>query len=414
MKLINKINLRYLIFSSIILLFLGVGIHISLQLLLEEETDEKLVHISKVAIKHIEKEKKLSTLEPYISTHIISPKKDTSYFSNIVILDNDKEGEEFRQLNVVKNIEDKTYRIIIRESAVESDDLLEAIAVLILVSLSLLLIMLYLINRIISTSVWSTFYTNLEKLKHFSLTNLKPFTPEESDVLEFKELNNVIKTLTDKVIEDYEILKQFSEDASHELQTPLAVIRSKIESLLDGNQLNELQTEKIQAIYNSVNKLSRINKGLLLIAKIGNRQFNRLELLNISELVKEKVSYFTELAEIKSLKFNIKLISNWNLNSNKYLFDLLLNNLLYNAISHSHPKGDITILLEDKKMTISNSGEKPIENQDRMFERFSKGENSGSVGLGLAISKQICLAINLHLNYRFENGYHLFSVTEKL
>lgn len=414
MKLINKINQRYLVFSALIMIFLGLGIIISVRLIINEETDEKLEHTGKTIAQQIEKENKLISLEPYISVKTINYKDDSKYFSDTVFFDGDKEGEKFRELILVENIHNKTYQIVIRESVVESDDLIEGISLVILVALVLLLLSLFLINRKISKSVWSTFYINLKKLKHFSLIELTPFEPEKSSILEFKELNEVIKTLTEKVIHDYGVLKQFSEDASHELQTPLAVIRAKIESLLNGNQLNSVQSEKIQAISNSVNKLSRINNGLLLLTKIDNNQFTQFELLSIHQMIIEKIEYFKELAELKGKEINYSCKSEWNIQGNKNLLDILINNLLSNAINYGGSSGKIDIDLEYNKLIIKNPGDEAIINRFKMFERFNKESDSGSVGLGLAISKHICNVHKLFIEYSFEKGAHVFTVHEKL
>lgn len=414
MKLINKINRKYLWYSFILMLCLSIGIHFSIRFVIDEETDENLERIAKIVIEQIENGNPLTSLEPYISVHPTEYSIDTAYFFNSIFQKGEMQGEEYRQFTTIKNIDNETYQIIIREIIVESHELLETISILTIFSLLLLLILLYFANRKISKSVWLVFYKNLEKLKQFSLTDLIPFEPEQSDISEFQELNEVVKSLSEKVIKDYNTLKQFSEDASHELQTPLAVIRSKIESLLDGDLLNEVQTEKMQSIYNSVNKLSRINKGLLLLTKIDNNQFSQSEILDVNRLIETKIEYFNELAEIKGLTFKYNHLSEWQCNANPYLFDILLNNLLSNAITHSNTKGNINITLENNKLILSNPGQRPIENIERLFERFYKESNSNSVGLGLAISKQICYALGLNIACHFEKNTHFFTISEKL
>ena len=414
MKLINKINRKYLWYSFILMLCLSIGIHFSIRFVIDEETDENLERIAKIVIEQIENGNPLTSLEPYISVHPTEYSIDTAYFFNSIFQKGEMQGEEYRQFTTIKNIDNETYQIIIREIIVESHELLETISILSIFSLLLLLILLYFANRKISKSVWLVFYKNLEKLKQFSLTDLIPFEPEQSDISEFQELNEVVKSLSEKVIKDYNTLKQFSEDASHELQTPLAVIRSKIESLLDGDLLNEVQSEKMQSIYNSVNKLSRINKGLLLLTKIDNNQFSQSEILDVNRLIETKIEYFNELAEIKGLTFKYNHLSEWQCNANPYLFDILLNNLLSNAITHSNTKGNINITLENNKLILSNPGQRPIENIERLFERFYKESNSNSVGLGLAISKQICYALGLNIACHFEKNTHFFTIPEKL
>ena len=120
------------------------------------------------------------------------------------------------------------------------------------------------------------------------------------------------------------------------------------------------------------------------------------------------------MAEIKGLTFKYNHLSEWQCNANPYLFDILLNNLLSNAITHSNTKGNINITLENNKLILSNPGQRPIENIERLFERFYKESNSNSVGLGLAISKQICYALGLNIACHFEKNTHFFTISEKL
>ncbi len=410
MKLIQKINQRYIIYSIITLVLMGIVLFFTLRIIIDEETDEKL----EITCLHIERllseKKEVFVLEPFILVEFAEIIKEDKYFSDTMIYMESQEHEEFRQLTVFKEIGGISYKIIIRESILESEDLLETLSVIILISLIVLFILFYLINNRVSISVWLPFYNNLEKLKNFSLQKMVKFKPENSNIDEFRELNIVLKSLTNKVINDYEILKKFSENASHELQTPLAIMRSKIETLLEDTTFRLPQIEKIQAIYQSINRLTKINKGLLLLTKIENQQFTNLEDISLNNFIMSQIDHFKELMEIRDLKLNYSSHSDWIVNCDKTLFEILLNNLFSNAIMHNIPGGDIQIFLQNRKLTFSNSGTKAIENANLIFDRFYKGAESGSSGLGLAISKQICIALGLQISYDFLNEMHVFYI----
>ncbi len=408
MKLIHKINQRYLIYSLAVLILLGVAINITLKIIVADETDETLEYTYKHVERLIKEKQQLVLLEPFISVELIDHAWESRCFSDTILYTELNESEEFRQLTVIKTINNNTYKITVRESAIESGDLLETVIILILISLLLLFGMLFYLNMRISKSVWSPFYKNLEKLKNFSLQKMETFRPENSNISEFQELNETLKSLTGKLINDYDTLKKFTENASHELQTPLAIIRSKIESLLEGNELSPVQAEKIKSIYQSVNRLTRINKNLLLLTKIENQQFVKIEAVSIKKSILEQMEYFSELTELKELRVDFRDISDWILRCDKTLIEILFNNLFSNAIKHNIRGGAINIQLENKKMIMSNSGTKPIENTRRMFDRFYKEAVSDSTGLGLAISKQICLVLNLKIEYHFSGKMHSF------
>jgi signal transduction histidine kinase len=410
MKLINKINRRYLFYSLIVLIFLCVAINIALKIIIAEETDETLEYNYRQVERLIKEKIQFAMPEPFVSVQLIGHARESRCFSDTMLYYYSDEGEKFRQLTVIKTINNNTYKITVRESTIESGDLLETVIILVFISLLLLFGMLFYLNMRISKSVWLPFYKNLEKLKKFSLHKRVTFCPENSDISEFQELNKTLKSLTEKVINDYDIIKKFAENASHELQTPLAIIRSKIESLLEGNELAPVQAEKIQSVYKSVNRLTKINKDLLLLTKIENQQFVKIEAVSMKKFILEQMEYFSELAGIMEIKIDFRDTADWIINCDKALIEILVNNLFSNAIKHNIKGGAINIELENKKMVISNSGTKNIEDAKHIFDRFYKEAGSDSIGLGLAIAKQICLMLNLKIEYNFSDKIHSFTL----
>lgn len=410
MKLTQKINRHYATNSFAIFLVAGVVLFFILKNIVNEDTDVKLENTYEQIELLIKNRPQTLDLYPTITVTEVLNNPDQKYFSDTTLLIVD-EMEEYRQLVGYATINNVHYKITVRELGIESQDLFTTLAIVTLFGFSFLILSLYIINRKIAQTTWLPYFQNLEKLKQFSLQTLTPFDPVKSDTNEFNEMNVVLKSLTDKVISDYDNLKKFSENASHELQTPLAIIRSKIESLMDENSLSSMQVEKIHSIYQSVNRLAKINSGLVLLTKIENGQFSEIEQIDLSKILKQHIENFSELIEIKELKLQYNETEQQIINGNKILIELLINNILGNAILHSIKGDDIIIMLNKNVLQFSNSGQKIITENDRLFERFYKSGPSASTGLGLAISKQICIALKWDICYSFKNQYHIFKIT---
>jgi signal transduction histidine kinase len=410
MRLIQQINKQYIFFSFIVLILAGASIFFILKLVLDEETDERLAHTFKQIVRQENQYLDEVEVYPIMSVRRNYSNANQRYFSD-TLLHVRKKSEKYRQLVDYAERNGIKYKITLREEALESDDLYETLTLIILLSFTSLLVALFIINKRIAQKIWSPFFENLEKLKKFSLQSLNPFTPTETQTDELNEMNVVLKSLTNKVMADYDNLKKFSENASHELQTPLAIIRTKIESILEENALSSTQAEKIQAIYHNINRLSKINKGLILLTKIENKQFTGQEEVSFNDIINAQIENFSELIEMKELEFHYQYRSDWKINGDKILVEMLINNLFGNAILHNSEKGRLIIELDSHLLKFSNSGEEVVAEKERLFERFYKSGATGSTGLGLAITKQICLSLSLKIGYTFENQLHIFKIS---
>ena len=410
MKLMNKINIRYLLFSLGVLIILGIAINFVLFYIISEELDEKLLNIQKRVTAQIKNENFIPVIKPYIEVVEVADKQEQSYFSDTIIENlHENEWEEFRQLISIKTINGKTFKIIVRESKLESDELFESIALIIFLTFIVLVFILFVVNSRIAKSVWLPFYNNLKLVTNFSLNDLSPLHLKPTNIKEFNELNNVIFSLTEKVISDYKSVKQFSENASHEIQTPLTIISAKLESLINSNGLNAEQLEKVKSIYSSVHRLSKLNKSLLLLTKIENKQFKDVEEISIRKVIEEKLIEFQELISLGNLKLETSLNEDILMVISPLLADILINNLISNSINHNKEKGKIKIEIKERQLSISNSGDAILSNSGNIFNRFYKDNpSSKSVGLGLAIVKKICDTHNIKITYSFKENKHFF------
>jgi len=260
-------------------------------------------------------------------------------------------------------------------------------------------------------NVWSPFNENLEILKNFSLENSQPIHLQETNIDEFQELNHSLVKLTEKINSDYKNLKEFTENASHEMQTPLAIMQSKAEMLMQSDNLSRAQLQQIKAIYLAGQRLSKLNKTLLLLAKIDNQQYKNKETIDINEAIERQLELFEDFVENKKLKINKKSTLNTKIEANPLLFDMVISNLLSNAIKHNIEHGNIDILTTDLFISISNSGIPPKLNSTTLFERFKKeSSSSNSFGLGLAIVKKVCDIYHWKINHSFIENQHNITV----
>lgn len=292
----------------------------------------------------------------------------------------------------------------------EDTEYLVQIIGLITLALSVgLLLTLFITNRYILNGLWKPFYKTLVELKSFNISDYKALSLKTTKVDEFNELNDAVRSMSLKAKNDFQTLKEFTENASHEMQTPLAVITSKLDILIQDETLKVKQYEQINDIYTSTNRLARLNQSLLLLVKIENNLIDDIELLRLDSLIEEKIKQFQELITDKQIKVEIYL-STKEISASKYLIDILLNNLFSNAIRHNLPNGKLIVILNNDKLVFKNNGLPHTLNTDNMFDRFKKGNKSDGTGLGLALVKNICILNNWNVCYYYETPCHVFQL----
>ena len=272
----------------------------------------------------------------------------------------------------------------------------------------LLLGAIVVINRKASRKLWTPFYHTMETVRNYDiLKNKPPALAGETGVDEFNRLNETLTRLIDHAYSVYNNQKQFTENASHELQTPLAIIRSKVELLMDTPFLNEDIAAKLGDINEANERLSQMNKNLLLLTKIDNNQFPEEHAVQVTELLRKYIRHYQEYYEGDPPEIKVYLEEGVLLQANSSLIEILINNLLRNAIVHNVPGGYVDIRLTGRELTIENSGLVLEGDPQRLFERFKKGrDESGTTGLGLALVRQICFLYRFDVQYLHKAGIH--------
>lgn len=333
-------------------------------------------------------------------------------FSDTLIFDStENELAPNSLLTSISNIGNKTYFVRIWRSTIEFDELVEGIITGMVFIYIFLLVVFIGINWWVSRSLWKPFYQILESLKAFRPNSKQSPEILSTSIREFKALNQSVSEMMDKMIADFKRQKQFTENASHEMQTPLAIIKAKIDLLIQSDKLTENETDLIVEIENSCTKLSRLNKSLLLLTKIENRQFVTEEVVSINKVLDDSIALFKDDFDSKHIKLTKVIESEKFIRINPDLCSVLVNNLIQNAIRHNKEKGNIEILLTDEKLFISNTGALVALDETKIFDRFQKNVSShDSLGLGLAIVKEIADINGLEVIYSYTSNTHSFSI----
>jgi signal transduction histidine kinase len=256
-------------------------------------------------------------------------------------------------------------------------------------------------------TVWSGFEHNLHVIETYSLKQQEDITLEKSDIEEFERLSKIITEFTRKMRLDYVSLKEFTENASHEIQTPVAIALMNLEEILQQDIKEDL-FQKVVNVMNSLKRLSAINKNLILLTKIENRQFESSDEVLINEKVVQKKNEFTGLFESKELDVKIQSEGAFVVRMNEYLSEVLVGNLLSNAVKHNITGGKIRILIKPGILKICNTAEHGTLANKNIFNRFVSGTPNSS-GLGLAIVRQICELHHLDVHYQ-KDDLHCFTI----
>ena len=414
MKLAVKYNRVALFASIIILVMTGVVYYTVIHFILTDRLDKDLAIEEDEIAAYVKTYRKLPLAGNFkdqkVAFQLISSPEapERKFFNTTYYNESENKKEPGRSLLTFLDVNGQPYSITITKSRVEAEDLVRIIFMITLGVTIVLLVTMMLINRFLLRNLWRPFYTVLKQMKAFNLANQDEIVADETNVDEFRELNLAVAAMSARVKQDYKELKTFTDNASHEMLTPLAVINSKLDTLIQTETFTNVQGELIDDIYLAVNRLSRLSQSLLLLAKIENNLIADQEFVNLKELIEQKIRQFQELIQAQGILLSQELAYK-EANMNRYLADILINNLLSNAIRHNYSGGEIIVQLNDRMLSVSNTGNAE-KLSDQAFERFYKNASSEGMGLGLAISYQICALYGFNLTYGFREGKHVFLI----
>ena len=422
--LLSKTTKPFIIYVLIILVISIPAYYLVVDAIWKHELDEHNDIVARKTASQINslkltEEKLIETIQLWNdvqpSTNIRKLEKNDNLKDSIFIVEKPhdflhfEEIDRFRCLSKVIYLNQKPYRFNIETNIEETQETIFFISITTVFLFVLIVGGLLFLNRRLSKSVWKPFRETLDQLKTFSLNNQTKIEFSKTDVSEFDELNQSLTKLIEHNVSVYKTQKEFTENASHELQTPLAILKNKLDILLQNQDLTEKQYQIAEEMNRALSRSSRINKNLLLLAKIDNKQFDS-ETFHLDEVLNQSLEILQEHFEQKNISVKTEISDNVKVNGNIGLTEVLINNLILNAIRHTSINGSILIRLSQSEFEVSNSGTEKL-NSDLLFKRFSRfsKDNNGS-GLGLAIVQEICKSQNWTIDYRFENNNHIFSV----
>lgn len=419
MKLLVKTNI-YISIATIILMLAGMIIVYFLILnKINHEVDEHLILDKNKIVYMLNKGKHIKHFSSNIGEHIDIKEIATrtifgnkfNYYKTTEV--EGEEGEEeltYRQLLFQTTINNKHYEVKISHSLSEKEEIREYITTTIILFVCFSFFILFLLNLVISKLIWSPFYDIMNQLKTWTFSNNKAVSIPKTNIAEFIELEQTINMFIHKIQTDYIELKEFTENISHETQTPVSIISAKLEMLMQEFNYSTSQKQLLMDAFKATLRLKKLNQSLILLTKIERNYYTTVEKADIAELIEQKLAEMQDFITAKNLKITKTLVS-VEKELNPEIFNILINNLLFNAIKHNVENGSIKISLTTGKLMIENTGfPGPIE-KENIFARFKPyTTENDSIGLGLAIIKKIADFFQWEISYSFTNDQHLFTL----
>lgn len=384
-----------------------------------DETDDTLENYSNILINTALHDPSIlettGTLMSFYTFRPISEQEGRYYrdvfYDSEVYIEIEDEDEPVRVMRTAFRMPDgQYYELTLMISILERDDMVEAMLWYLGALFLLFLISTSIGIRLILRGVFRPLHRLLEWLHSIQPGKEVPPLDNPSNIREFRQLSEAAVDMGNRSYKAYEEQKQFIENASHELQTPLAIVRGKVELLAESESLSEAQMKELDAIYSTLGRAIKLNKSLLLLSRIENGQYAESEDVSVDELLDTLLPDLMDIYESKQIRLSRQYGERpFIIRCNHSLAQILLSNLIKNALLHNREGGLLQIVTTPVSLTVSNTGEAPLD-PDKLFRRFyhSMDRKKDSTGLGLAIAQTIARSSGLKLTYQWEEGMHCF------
>lgn len=414
MKLLTKTTLYYVTISLFIFFILGIGIYQLVKRLEDrkvnqELNDQRLRFTQGLGNKNIDLSKTSIISSGLIQLYPVPSRiyPDIAYRDTFLFDEIHKSYIPYRSLSFYLTIGGALYHMSIYKSLFESNYLIEQVALVITSITFIFLLTVYFLYRYSFGRIWSDFFTTIDKIHHFNLSSPEKLDFPTSAIIEFNQLNEVLKKMIDRISNDFEGLREFTGNLTHEIQTPLAVIRSRADLLLQDQSSNENQMQIAGSINAETVRLSKLVKALSFFTKLDYRQFSNDLIIDIGSMIRDKFELFDDFVKAKELNTDLQIIADPHIKMDMELADILFTNLIKNSIRHNIKQGKIFVRIDSDSFSIKNTGEKLNLNPDVLFERFNKlSKNSESLGIGLSLVKKICDYYGFSISYLHSDGIH--------
>ena len=410
MKLTTKTSLSFISLSTIFFLIGSVFMYFAVRSILAEDLSSRLYQMQGNFIDNINSKNDINSAS---NQHVFINESfviNTTQFSDTVLIENDK-YVLYRKICFYHNFQNKIYKVEILQSQAQTDLLIWRIVILNVALAMVFFLIIFFLNQISVRRGLKVFYSTVRKLENFNISKPELMYFENSEIDELKKLTEVLKTMSIKISGDFNDQKEYTENVSHEIQTPLAIISSKADELLQSENLKKEEMEQLEIIMNTTSRLAKINQALILLTKIDNSFYTDQSVISIDKIIHEKLDFFSDLILERKISLKINICNGLDYKMNRYLADTLFLNIIKNAIMHNNQNGSIDIVLEGNLLQIINTGQKLL-NKENIFKRFVRSNNKDSLGIGLSIVKKICNFYYIDIDYSFDEK-HRFNLNFK-
>lgn len=423
MRLLHVITLRLSLLATLILFCWSVFFYYTIMNEVNDEVDDSLEDYAEMIIIRSVRNEALPTASSgsnnqfflrEITPQYAAQTPHVRYEDRDVFIEEKDEFEPARVLTYIfQNDDGKFFELEVSTPHIDKKDLRGAIFYWIVFLFLAILLCILLLNLWTIGHSMRPLRKLLRWLDKYRVGEDNRPLDNPTKIYEFRKLNEVVKESIERTEVAYEQQKMFIGNASHEMQTPLAICNSRLEMLLEAPSLTERQMEEIVKTRQTLEQLSRMNRSLLLLTKIDNGQFADVADVNFTESIQRLLPDYEMVYASKNIRLQTELQGDFIVRMDESLAQTLLSNLLKNAFVHNHEGGEITIKATTDSLLFENTGAPESLNRDYIFERFyHSSDNRQSLGLGLAVVKAICQRYGLRIDYAFNNGKHAFTIVK--
>lgn len=338
------------------------------------------------------------------------------FYDATVYIELEDEDEPVRVMCTAFRMPDgQYYELKLMISILERDDMVEAMLWYLGALFLLFLICTSIGIQLVLKGVFRPLHRLLDWLHCIQPGKEVPPLDNPTKIREFRQLSDAALDLGNRSYKAYEEQKQFIENASHELQTPLAIVRGKVELLAESEGMTEQQMEQLDEIYATLGRAVKLNKSLLLLSRIENGQYTEMEDVSVDEILDELLPDLMDIYEHKQVRLIRKREEQpFIIRCNHSLAQILVSNLVKNSLLHNREEGELQVLTTPTSLVIKNTGDVPLDGE-KLFRRFYHGMDGkkDSTGLGLAIARSIALSSSLKLTYEWQDGMHTFRLVKE-
>mgnify|MGYP006081428139 FL=1 len=411
MKLLTKTSLNFISASVIFFLVGSMVMYFSVRNIIAKDLQNRLLQQQNEFIYTAQQNKVTDLVSELVFVHTTENKQLYS-FSDTVLIVNEK-YMLYRKLAFSYTQNEQDYKVSILLSQSESDKLIMKIVIMNVGFAMLFFLIMFFVNRRSVRNALTVFYSTIRKLEDFEVNQTTTLSLDTAEIEEVKKLNEVFEKMSAQIRQDFISQKEYTENISHELQTPLAIISSKADELMQADNLSKEQMEQLALLLETTNRLSKINQALIFLTKIDNRFYTEGSTFSLNDLIKEKLSLFEDAIQDKNIKLELDLLDITHAYMNPYLAETLIINLIKNAIVHNEKGGVLRISLSNNTLSIFNSGSSLSFNESDIFKRFTRSnENKKSLGIGLSIVQRICDLYTFNIAYSYADE-HQFKINFK-